>query len=304
MKKIFTALLIALAGLTSAFTAVAGDIPEITQVRGHRYVVNDGVITQYDQNGNPVEQLVLGGSIRGIAWGPDGYLYAVINVLSPELPHVRVMEGDGSVVRTHLFTGAISGNIAYGGIDFDYRRGLFYVGTGAGTYRFEIGGGAGTQINATSAYNLSVAPNGEITAINGNFVFRMNLQGQEIGRTTQLTQGGSPPPINNRIYDGRGVLYDPEADLTYVSMLGVSSAFYQILILDGMGPELLHSTTFTYAHDLAQELNGNILVGSRTQAPVWYDPALGLLGQVNGSEGLFVAVWPATAYIHAGSFED
>ncbi len=291
--------------LLLASTAHAGSLPDaLTKQRGHRYAVTDFVITQYDPQGQPVAQLWLAGGIRGIAWGSDGLLYAVANPPPPALPSVRALKPDGTLSREYPFDGWIGGNLSHGAIEFDDRRNRFFVSSASGIYRFDVGGGPGVLHSATHAYGLSVAPNGDLYAINDDTLFQLDPTGVERRRISQLTVGGQTPPANAVISLGRGVLHDSWANVTYVSMISNTAPFHQILILDGSGPELLHATTLAYANDFALEFNGQLLVGSRSLAPVWFDPSLQLLGQVSGTAALFVATFPPSALILADSFGD
>lgn len=285
----------------------AGTLDRISMQRGHTYVVSPALIgqgnrvIQYDPSGTAVGELAFAEEIRDVAWGPDGLLYAVVAARSPQLPYVRVMHADGTVVRNHLFTGWIGGNVVHGAIEFDYRSREFFVSSYTGIFRFSVGGGAGTQITNESTFAVSLARNGNLYAIGDYDLYEYAPDGTELQSIHTLTIDGVPA---NSIVDGRGLLHDPETNLTYVTMLATSSSFFQLLVVDGIGPAQLGVTNFTYANNLAQHVDGTLVVGSWTQPPRMYDEALNHIGTVDGDEGIFVSVWPATHYIHHGAFED
>lgn len=287
--------------------SVSAELPEtISPVRGHRYAAAQSWVFQFDAAGALVGRLSLEGEhIRGIAWGPGGLLYTVLEPgLFVATAQVKAVQGDGTVVHSHPFAGSISGNIGHGAIDFDYQRGLFYVGTSNGIYRFEVGGGEGERLTEIEAFSVSVMPNGDLLGLAAYALHRFSRDGDLLQTISNFTSGGESPNVNDRIIDGRGVLYDRYTGITYLTMLGSSAAYFQILMLDGVGPELLGNATFGYAHDLAIDVDGMLLVGSRTQAPAIYDRLLVPQGTVQGIESLFVAVFPPTAHIFDDSFEN
>ncbi len=276
----------------------------LTAQRGHRYGVAERDINQYDETGALVNRLSLGTPMCGIAWGPDGLLYAVVNSFSPALPHVRAMQPDGTLVRTHLFTGVIWSALGHGGLAFDHRRGRFYVGTMDGIYRFEVGGGAGTPINTIRTFDLNVASNGDLYANSGDFLLRLDAEGVEIERNAQLTVNGQPAPGLSSLAEARGIVHDAHANLTYVTMFGIAAGSARVLVLDGIGPELLHSISFPNPVDLTLAIDGSLLLGSRNHAPTWFDTTLQLIGQGSGEPTVFVTAYPDGVFVHASSFGD
>jgi hypothetical protein len=88
--------------------------------------------------------------------------------------------------------------------------------------------------------------------------------------------------------DARGVAYNPATDKIYVSMLGYTGEFSQVMRLDGVTGLVDMQVTYGYPDDLFLTNDGRLLVGSTYQAPAFFDLNLTQTGNLGSGSQSFV----------------
>lgn len=232
-------LLIGFACITSpadAFQFTQGDF------YGTNYFSND--IIHYGPTGAILETMTvpspLAEDVKGLVFGPDNLLYAVAERGSGFA--VLAMNAAGAVQQTYPFaSNYIGGNLSIGKIAFD-NNGKFYVGGSAGLVRFDLGNPAsGTMIRSGGFFDVEALPSGNLLAL-GDYDLT------EITNAGALVQNFSPVGIS--FTNNRGVEYDPTTDRIYVTMLGHTGAFDQLMKFNRTTGQLLANTTFNYGDDI------------------------------------------------------
>jgi hypothetical protein len=249
-------------------------------------------ISEYSPSGTLLDTITIsslssGESLKGLCFGRDNLLYATV-VASSQLSVIAINHS-GQVQMKYQYPGTFyaSGNISYGKIDFD-NSGHFYVGGASGIAKFNVGDvSSGTMFsNPGSVYDLKTLPNGNMLAVTGYDLY-------EIGPTGSIVRDVS----NVYFVDNRGVEYDPQNNVIYVSMLGYSYFYDKILKLNADTGQLIDNVTYNYADDLFLAKDGRLIAGSRTQSPGIFNKDLDYLGSFSGSEKMFVTQYipePAT----------
>ena len=101
-----------------------------------------------------------------------------------------------------------------------------------------------------------------------------------------LTLKGSD---NSTINDIRGIEYNPATNDLFVTELGHSNAFFQLLRFDATTGAFEKNNVFTYGDDIVLTTSGELLVGSRTQSPAFFNQDLNFLGTtLQGGQQMFV----------------
>jgi DNA-binding beta-propeller fold protein YncE len=248
----------------------------LEDVYGTNYFSN--TIVRYDSAGNVAETLAVPGGladdIRGIAFGPDEFLYAVAARGSGFA--VLALDESGAVQATYPYSSNyIRGNLSYGKIAFD-RNNRFYVGGSSGVIQFDIGNeSSGSRIFSTGTYDVESLPSGNLLALTGHRLYEIDTTGQIIRQIRSFT-------------DSRGVEYDPAEDAIYVTMLGHTGSYFQLMKLNGEDGALIDSTTFHYGDDMFLTTDDQLIVGSRTQSPGVFSKDLAHLGSFSGDDRMFV----------------
>lgn len=271
----------------------------LTFTAGHYYSTSESAINEYNAQGTLLSSIAYGssGDLRGLTFGPDGYLY-VVRAGDPfaTSASVDVLRSDGGMVRTYGFTGLVWGNISYGKISFDVNGSSFYVGASNGLYKFDAAGNSGFLFKNVDAFDVKPLPNSDILVASSYALNRYDSAGTQLATISALTDPmgltGDPSP---RLVDVRGVEFDPASNKTFVTMLGYSGAVnmsFKVLALKGGTNEIEGLENFWYGDDMFVTDTGRLLIGSRTQTPGMFTPQLSLLGQFNGPEARFVTSLP------------
>jgi hypothetical protein len=273
----FIVVLVALGSVgprANAFDFTQGDF------YGTNYFSNE--IVHYSSAGAVLQSMTvpsgLGEDIKGLAFGPDGRLYAVAERGSGFA--VLALEADGTVHETYPYaSNYIGGNLSYGKITFD-NSGHFYVGGGSGVVRFSVGNsGSGTLIRPGGAYDVEALPSGNLLVLENYDLYEVTNAGAPVREVV---------PSGISFTDNRGVEYDPATDIIYVTMLGHTGEFFQLMKFAGATGQLLNQTYFWYGDDMFLADDGRLIVGSRTQSPGFYTKDLGYLGSCDGGDRMFV----------------
>lgn len=253
----------------------------ITFVPGHFYASNydSNVITQYDASRTAIGSVNLGREVKGITFGPDGLLYAVTRPQTFGF-EVLAINGTGGIEATYASTSPyIGGNLSYGKIAVG--NGHLYVAGGNVLTRFQIGNpaSAATIYDTNQVYDVEVLPS-------GNLLVASAYEVQEL--TPAGTVVRNIEPSGSLYTDIRGVEFDPATNNMFVTHLGHTGFFFQIMRVDWLTGALEESITLNYADDLFVTEEGNLLVGSRTQIPRLYSQDLDELGSLGGAQQMFI----------------
>lgn len=251
----------------------------ITFVPGHFYASNYdfNVITQYDANRTAIGSLNLGREVRGITFGSDGLLYAVTRPQTFGF-EVLAINGTGGIEATYAATSPyIGGNISYGKIAVG--NGHIYVAGGNDLTRFQIGSSAA----GVSIYNTNQVYDVEVLS-SGNLLVGSAYEVRELTPAGATVRG-----IGGSLYtDIRGVEFDPVTNNMFVTHLGHTGFFFQIMRFDWLTGTLEENVTLNYADDLFVTREGDLLVGSRTQIPRLYSQDLDELGSLGSAQQMFI----------------
>src|SRR5215471_262875 len=157
----------------------------ITFTQGHIYAANyfSRTILEYQSDGSFLGSLTLpssaGDEVRGLAFGPDGLLYAT--VVRNSTAAVLALHSDGSIQQTYPFSVYVGGNLSYGKLAVDATN--IYVGGQNSLTKFQIGNpsSASTIYTNNQIYDVKIMPS-------GNLLVASNYYVQEITNSGQLVQ--------------------------------------------------------------------------------------------------------------------
>ncbi len=285
-------ILVCAAILAGPIRAEAGFTP------GHYFASSGPTIREFLPDGTIVRTFRIGGSatriVNGLAIGPDGLLYAVVeNGFNSNGYVVLALNNQGAIVQLHRCPDFGGGSITNGQIAFD-TSGHFYVGDGAGLARFPmVGNGPGILIYAspqTGITGVTGLPNGHMLITTEYVILEVTPAGtvvRELGASGQFSQL-------------EGIAYDPSANVIYATMDGDSLHQFLLMKIDPATGEVLSWTPFVYGANIARTADGHLLVGSRTQSPALFDANLNQVTQYTTiPPSLFVAVAPPGSPVRA-----
>lgn len=283
-------ILLALAAIWSLPNANA----DFTFTPGHIYSTYDEVgntqdIIEYTETGTFLASitppsLIKGDELRGIAFGVDGFLYAVKVHFAESGFNVLVLDSAGTVHATYPMTGIyVYGNISYGKIALDQQ--YIYVAGGDDLVRFTIGApNSGVSIYTNNqVFDVKILPSGHLLVAHAYGV-------DEITNSGMLVR--SIPLIGADWVDVRGIEYDPATNKLFATELGYTNFEFELMRVNASTGVLENSVFFWYGDDLFLTQSNALLVGSRTQAPAIYDENLMLVGPVGTLERIFVTQCP------------
>jgi hypothetical protein len=259
-------------------------------VPGHYYTSNYSslVITEYDPTGTVVGSFTvpsaLGEEVKGLAFGPDGLLYATLSRGSAGFA-VLALKSDGSVVASYAGSAFTAGNLSFGKIAMDNQ--YLYVCGGGSLTRFLLGDPSSGTTIYPETWDVKPLSNGHLFAASQSYIDEITNSGAFV-RRIQLT--------GNSFTDIRGIEYNPTTNILFVTHLGHSDFFDRIMRVNATTGALLSSVVFNYADDLFLDSSGNLLVGSRTQNPTFFSEDLVSGNSLNGGQQMFVTQYaPAQA---------
>jgi len=254
-------------------------------------------IVEYDQAGNVVGSITLptsaGEEIRGLAFGPDGLLYATAARGTSGFA-VLALNSAGAIQQTYPMNVYAAGNISYGKLAVDAQH--IYVAAQDQLTRFDVGNpSSGTSMYTNNqVFDVEILPN-------KNLLVASAYEVNELTPAGTFVRGIEPP--GGLYTDVRGVEYDPATNNLFVTHLGHSGFFFQIMRIDYTSGALEESVGFNYADDLFLTDTGNLLVGSRTMPPRLYTQDLDQIGTLGTTDRIFVTqyVVPEPAGIFGGA---
>jgi hypothetical protein len=244
-------------------------------------------VVHYDSSGAIVDSFSIAASdateLRGLDFGPDGLLYIVAGRNRGFA--VLAVDSDGTVQAVYeLLNGFIGGNISYGKISFD-QNGSFFVGTGIGLVRFDLG----------DPQSGTFLTNGEVFAVKalpwGNLLVASSYDISEVTNTGSFVRSIRSSGIG--FVDLRGLEYDASSDTIFATMLGYTGYYFQLMSLDGTSGDLLENTYFWYGDDIFLTPDGYLIVGSRTQSPGIFTEDLREISYFAGESRMFITQVPA-----------
>jgi hypothetical protein len=250
------------------------------------------VITQYDSSGTVVGSFTLpsnlGTEVRGLAFGSDNLLYAT--VVRGSGFAVLALNSSGAVQQTYPGSVYVAGNLSYGKIALDNQ--YIYVAGQDLLTRFTLGQpNSGMAIYTNNqVFDVKPLPNGHLLVASAYEIDEITNSGTFI-RSIPLVGD------DNSYTDIRGIEYDPPTNKLFVTELGHTNFFFQIMRIDASTGVLERNVTFNYADDLFLDASGRLLVGSRTQTPNFYTQNLDQVGMLGDGQQMFVTQYPVPALV-------
>ena len=261
---------------------------------GHLYSTYDDLgsttnIYEYSETGAYLAtltppSLVQGDQLRGIAFGHDGFLYAVKVHCALSGFNILVLDSSGNVQATYTMGGIyLCGDPDYGKIAFDQQH--IYVAAGSDLVRFTIGNpNSGVSIYSNNGViDVKALPN-------GHFFVAWAYGVDEITNTGTIVR--SIPLIGANWVNVEGIEYDPAIDKLFATELGYTNFEFQLMRINASTGVLENSVYFQYGLDLFLTRTNKLLVGSTVQAPGIFNENLTPVGTLGTEERLFVTQYP------------
>ncbi len=252
---------------------------------GHIYTTNyfSLDIMEYDSAGNFVDSITLpsslGSETRGIAFGPDNLLY--VTMVHGSGFAVYALDSIGAVQQTYRNSSVyVAGNLSYGKIAIDHR--FIYVAGQDELIRFRFGrprSGRSIYTN-NQVFDVEVLPSGNLFVASAYAIDEITNQGTLV---RHIILSGGPSFV-----DIRGIEYDPATDKLFVTELGYTNFFFQLMRINASTGQFEQSVTFTYADDLFLSESNSLLVGSSTETPRVYSENLAQVGTIGTAQRMFV----------------
>jgi hypothetical protein len=255
---------------------------------GHFYSASNGLgspdIYEYSETGTFLsaiipQSLIPGDELRGIAFGPDGFLYAV-KIHFPDLGfQILAFDSSGNIQMTYTKGDVgLGGDSGYGKIAFDQQ--YIYV---AGAYLFRF-----TFCDPNSGVSI-YSNNGVIdvkTLSNGDLFVAWAYGVDET--TNEGTIVRSIPLIGADWANVQGIEYDPAINKLFATELGYSGFDSPLMRIDASTGVLENWVYFNYGNDLFLTQSNTLLVGTYVQPPGIFDENLASLGSLGTEARVFV----------------
>lgn len=236
-------------------------------------------VTHYAADGSYLNAFTVGGvgeDVRGMAFDKNGWMYAV-RAVGYGLG-VTAIDSNGVVHGQYSASSYVTGNLTYGAIAMA-NDGKFYVASQDSLFAFTPGVTQGTAIYSNNqVHDVKALPNGNLMVLSAYALDEISTSGAIVRHV--------PTP---RLVDARGLEYDAVNNDIYVSMLGHTGNFFQTMRLDGSSGALEASTGFWYGSDMLLTANHQLLVGSWTLAPKFFDTDLNAIHSLGNQPQLFVS---------------
>lgn len=191
---------------------------------------------------------------------------------------VTVVDNNGAVLNEYSAASYVRGNDTYGAIALA-DDGRFYVASQDSLIAFTPGVKEGEAIyTSNQVHDVKVLPNGNLLVLSAYDLVEITPGGA-------LVRNVSTPWL----VDARGLEYDAVSNDIYVSMLGYSDNFFQLMRVDGSSGALEKSTSFWYGSDLLLTTDRRLLAGSWTLAPKFFNTELRAGPNLGNQQQLFVS---------------
>jgi hypothetical protein len=233
-----------------------------------------------------IPSLVQDDELRGIAFGPDGLLYAVMVHFADSGFQVLVLDSSGIVHQTYRMEGVyVWGNEGSGKIALDQQ--YIYVGGGDDLVRFTMGDPTSGESIYTNnqVFDVNILPSGHLFVCSAYQVDEITKSGSFV-RTVVFTNGID-------FVDIRGIEYNPATNKLFVTQLGTTGSKYSILRVNASTGEIETGTLFNYANDLFLTASGNLAVGSWTETARIYNQDLIFVSPLGTDQRQFVTQYPS-----------
>jgi hypothetical protein len=272
--------------IACAFVYLRTAAAQLSFVPSDYYTSNffSDTITQYDGAGNVVGSLTLsssyGSEVRGLTIGSGNLLYAT--VVNNTGFSVLALNGAGVPQQSYSGNVYVAGNISFGKIAIDGQ--YLYVAGQDHLTRFRLGDpSSGTSIYTNNqVFDVKPLPNGNLFVASAYQVQEITSAGVVV-RTLALSSSDGLP-----INDIRGIEYNAATNALFVTELGHSGSYSQLLRYDATTGALEKETTFTDGDDVVLTLSGLLLVGSPSNSPTFFDQDLNAEGVLQGGQQIFV----------------
>jgi hypothetical protein len=261
----------------------------LTFTPGRLYSASNGSgsadIYEYSETGTFLssitpQSLVPGDELRGIAFGPDGFLYAVKIHFAESGFNILALDSSGNVQVTYTMGGIyLGGDSGYGKIAFDQQ--YIYVAGGSDLVRFTFG----DPNSGVSIYNN----NGIIDVkalLNGHLFVAWAYGVDEITNTGAIVR--SIPLIGADWVNVQGIEYDSAVDKLFATELGYTGFDSPLMRINASTGELENYVYFNYGNDLFLTQSHTLLVGCYVQPPGMFDENLTSVGSLGTEERVFV----------------
>ncbi|MEX2142135.1 MAG: hypothetical protein WD894_22905 [Pirellulales bacterium] len=256
------------------------------------YAINGDsrTVNEHDTSGRLLRSFTVEApdSLRGIAVGPDGLLYASYSLY--ESFGVVAFDATGEIHETYTYAGYWLGLKTFGAagrIAFD-RKGHFYVDG----FQFEIGRPDSGRMVSALRTDVEILPNGNLLLADDYGLYEVTPSGTTVRTISSFGTDGFANIGTGGFAHIRGVEYDQERNHIYVTMLGYYSAnwdfTHRILKLDGTTGALLNNTRYPYPVDLFLTDDRRLLVGSWEGPAAIFDLELNQIGTFAGGPRQFV----------------
>jgi hypothetical protein len=251
---------------------------------GHIYTTNyfSLDIMEYDSSGNFVDSMTLpsrlGSETRGVAFGPDNLLY--VTMVDGSGFRVYALNSTGAVLQKYRYPVYVAGNLSFGKIAIDDK--FIYVAGQDELIRFKLGrprSGHSIYTN-NQVFDAKVLPSGNLFVASAYAIDEITTQGIVV---RHITLSGGPFFV-----DVRGIEYDPATDKLFVTELGYTDFYDQLMRINASTGQFEQSVTFSYADDLFLSESNTLLVGSAYETPRIYNEDLAQIGTIGTAQQMFV----------------
>jgi hypothetical protein len=224
--------------------------------------------------------LIPGDELRGIAFGPDGLLYAVKMHFADSGFNILALDSQGRDHVTYTMGDInVRDDSGYGKIAFDQQ--YIYVAGGTDLVRFTFGSpNSGVSIYSNNGIiDVKALPNGHLFVAWAYGVDEITDSGTIVR---------SIPLVGYNWSNVQGIEYDPTIDKLFASELGD----FELMRIDAPTGVLENSVNFTYGNDLFLTQSHTLLVGSYAEPPGMFDENLESIGSLGNEARVFVTQCP------------
>lgn len=281
--------------LCAAFCNLANANPDFSFTPGHIYSTwtfgNTTNVIEYNADGTFLDSLTIPSllqddELRGIAFGPDGLLYAVMVHFADSGFQVLALDSSGTVHQTYRMNGIfVWGSGSSGKIAVD-DQGNIYVGGGNALVHFTIGNPNSGMVlyPHDQVEDVEILPNGNLFVAWDYGVDEITSNGTFV-RTVVFSNGTDFVNI-------WGIEYNPATNKLFITQLGTTGSKYSILRVDASTGEIETGAAFNYASDLFLTASGNLVVGSWTEPARVYNQNMIFVGPLGTEQRFFVTQNP------------